>query len=160
MARAALLTADDLRLTLGRRVMLSLFDPDGVGTEDAAAVQLVLDRATARVYGHLDRVYGGEYPMPVPPHPLAVEAAREYAVGLSYLRSPEYAQRYAEKGKTAEFTRADVLCKEIADNVQRLGPTETTPAPANVGGGVYQGTTDEHPDSVGLGTFRFGFGDF
>lgn len=155
-------TADDLRATIGPQAYLAIFDDTNVGTVDAAAVALVLSRASGRVDGYLAKNYSAAVVPFLADVPIqAKEAALEFATGMAYLRRPEYASRYGEKGKVQEFERAEQLCKDLAENLQRLAAAPSAaPHPANVQGGVYTGPSDTSPDGVGTGIFSQGFGDF
>lgn len=152
--------ASDLQLTIGQAAYLAIFDDENTGVVNQQAIDLVLTRACARVDGYLSKVYTGPLPLPDPAPPLAREAALEFAVGMAYLRSPEYARRYGEKLKVDEFERGEKLCKDLALNVQRLADPPAVEDPSNVGGGVYYGPDDDNPTGVGCGIFARGWGDF
>lgn len=150
----------DIIDAIGIQAFNAIFDDEGTGTVVEASVDMVRRRATRLVDGHLLKMLpNGAYPLnPVPP--LAKEAALEFAVGLSYLRDKTYAKRYAEKKHVDEFVRGEKLASDLALNIQRMTPAGTAPQPTNTVGGVYQGSSDQHPDGVGGGIFRHGFGDF
>lgn len=154
--------AEELRAQLGPQVFLAIFDDDNVGTASEDAVAQVCARASGRVDGHLRKVYADAVvPFQGDPPLLAKEGALEFAVGMSYLRHPEYAARYGEKGKVDEFIRAEKLCSDLALNLQRLAPgPAAAPDPANVSARVDFGSNDDAFDGVGGGIFRDGFGDF
>ena len=153
---------DELREQLGPQVYLAIFDDENGGAANQAAVDQVCARASGRVDGHLLKVYPATVvPFMASVPLLAKEAALEFAVGLSFLRRPEYAARYGDKGKVDEFLRAEKLCSDLALNIQRLVPAPTAaPDPANVIGRVDFGTSDDFSDGIGGGIFRDGFGDF
>lgn len=154
--------ADELLAQIGPQAFLAIFDDENVGTASAAAVAQVCARASNRVDGHLRKIYEAAVVPFLGDVPLgAKEAALEYATGLAYLRRPEYAARYGEKGKVDEFIRAEALCADLAKNLQRLAPApDTAPDPANVLTRIDFGSNDDAFDGVGGGIFRDGFGDF
>lgn len=155
-------SADDLKRTIGPLAYKAIFDDDGDGTPDTEAVDLVRYRASGRVDSSLAKVYTAAvvpFLGTVPRE--AQEAALEYAVGMAYLRHEEYARRYGEKGKVAEFERAEQLCKDLATNLKRIADAPAAaPNPANVGLTVDFSASDEAAGGVGGGIFSGGFGDF
>lgn len=152
--------AEELRLTIGQPAYVAIFDDDNTGIPDPLAVALIIERACARVDGYLSKVFAGPLPLPDPAPLLAREAALNFAVGMSYLRSPEYVRRYGDKGKVDEFERAEKLCKDLAENLQRIGDPPDVEDPANVGAEVLTGSSDATPDGVGTGIWSSGWGDF
>lgn len=156
-------TSDDLRRAVGgRQAFLAIFDDDNVGQVDEDAVNQVRYRASTLVDSYLAKIY----PAAVVPFLGTVpreaqEAALEYATGLSFLRRPEYAARYGEKGNVLEFERAEALCKGLADNLRRVADAPAAaPNPTNVGLTVDFSTSDDVSGGVGGGIFSGGFGDF
>jgi hypothetical protein len=154
---ALYVTEAEIKNTIGPQAFRAIFDDEGDGVINQAAVELIRKRASRRVDGCMAKLLGVPFTMPDPPYELGCEAALEYAVGMTYLRDPVYAKRYGEKNKVDEFERAEKLCKELADNILRM---PDAPTPANVTTDVAYGTSDEHPDGVGGGIFRGGFGDY
>lgn len=155
-------SAETLRTAIGASAYKAIFDDDGDGTVDAAAVDLVRSRASTRVDSSLAKIYPaavvpftGEVPRD------AQEAALEFAVGMAYLRHPEYAARYGDKGKVMEFDRAEKLCQDLATNLKRIADAPAAaPNPVNVGLTVDFSASDDAAGGVGGGIFSGGFGIF
>lgn len=157
------ISVEDLKNAVGgANTFLALFDDDNAGTVSEAAVNLVRSRASTLVDSSLAKIYPpavvpflGQVPRE------AQEAALEYATGMSFLRRPEYAARYGEKGKVHEYERGDALCEALAKTMRRIADAPAAaPNPANVGVTVDFSSTDSSPGGVGGGIFSGGFGDY
>lgn len=150
----------DLTYTIGADLVLRLLDDDNDGTVDAATLAALQDRVRDEFRGYLSRLYDLSELEADPPGSVKMLAC-ELAVEFAYRRRPELANERGETPWTARYKDALRRLAELRDGKWRLDIDGENPAaPANVGGGVYQGITDDYPDGIGGGIFSTGWGDF
>ncbi len=148
-----------LEAAIGTRRVQRLYDDDGNGVINAAALALTFQRADTNVYSFLAKEWDGPFPMPSPPPDIAVEAALLYAIGMSFSRKPEEPHYYGEKGNAGLVTAAEKLCKELVANTRRMVTNgQIAPEPANVQ--CFVDFDNGTAGGIGGGTFSGGFGDF
>jgi hypothetical protein len=117
----------NLENLMGRATVLAIFDDDGNGTVNQAALREVAHLASAWLDGKLARVYAGPFPIVLNPLPEnVVLGALMYGKHLAYQRRPEYAKIYGEGPKKAAEDFADQLCEAkelLADYLGTLDPS-------------------------------------
>lgn len=128
------LTQDDLTNAWGAEAMRQFFDDANTNTINAAAVALIISRASARTSAWLPNTYDGTLPLESPFPEMIFENALEYAAYLTMPRNPDY---FRALGWDADklLARADALGKLIQAGVLRLVDA-ANPVPDNVGGDV------------------------
>lgn len=149
MAWTSIITAEELRLALGRSTYMALFDEDDSGNptgdvatvDDFASVALVLKRASVRVLSRLPAIYTSTLPDGADANisVLLKDAALNFAVGMSFDRHPEYVDRFGwDPVRKGAYQTAMETMDLLQDAVLRIPPRDNPPAdkPANVGGVV------------------------
>lgn len=154
-------TQTDLEEAIGPQKLIELCDDDNSGAADPLVIASIIRRATGRVDAYISTKYVGPFPIAQSPTPETLrEAALSFGIGMCFMRHPEYVRTYGEAERAGLFGEAKEYCAAIVANMQRVVGYTAEPDPANVGGGVYTGTSDETPDGVGTGIFKCGFGSF
>lgn len=125
-----------LEARLTPATLARLFDDQGTGVVNVAAVDAIIDDAEAEAEGLLEGDYA--FPLDEPNDRLMIKAVSDFAVSFSYDRAPEYVRTFAEQG------RAEVLYKRAMARMLRIkSALQVLPdqpagsaAPLNVGGVV------------------------
>jgi phage gp36-like protein len=154
--------ADGLIAFGGERAVLQLLDPDNTGTPDAGRIARLQLRVDAIINGYVGRNYSVAVvaaAVTAGTLPLVETIAVSIAMHWAYMGKPEF----LVEGKTPMQGAHDwamATLKQIGKGEIRLDVDEDPAPPANVGGQVYTGTSDDTPDGVGTGIFSGGWGDF
>lgn len=156
----AYVTQAEMERRFGARLIQTLFD-DAAGGVDTTSLGDVRQAASDWVDSVIAMEYTGPFPLTQDPLPAMVrEATLLFAIAFSYDRNPEYARMLGDGARPDYRKLGEKLCDDIKKNLKRIVGYTAEPNPANVGGGVYTGTSDDTPDGVGTGIFSEGFGDF
>ncbi len=153
-------TQVDMERRFGAELIQILFD-DGSGGVDTTSLGDVRQGASDWTDSVIALEYTGPFPLTQDPLPAMVrEATLLFAIAFSYDRKPSYARVLGDGGRPDYRKLAEKVCNDIKVNLKRIVGYTAEPNPANVGGGVYIGTSDETPDGVGMGIWSGGFGDY
>ena len=134
----AYIAQSDLENALGKSIVKAIFDDDGDGAPEPAAIAACCDYASSECDSFLRGQYGVTFPISSPPAELKF-AAVDFACAYAARRRPDVVRAMGEKSWT-DFREAAVeKMKRFAASLQRLPPTVATPS--NVGGS----TSDDTP---------------
>ncbi len=151
----AYINQEDVENALSAATILALYD-DGNGGVNTTAVDAVCQRASDYVDSFVAREYPAPFPMTGTIPAMMKEAALQFGIAFSFMRHPEYVRQYGDTARSDKlFEEAKSMCERIVGAIQVLVELA---APANVGGTVHDGTSDD-PGT----TSRFfidGTGDF
>lgn len=149
------ITQSDLENRISANVVRRIFDDDGDGTADAAAITRILADASAKVAGYLRTMYTlADIEASTPEEVKRITL--DVAVAYLTIRNPEY---FRGDGAGLLKIAVDEL-KALRTGESRLD-VEGSPEPAeNAGGLVEEGDPSLYQPDTFKPTFGWGFGDY
>jgi hypothetical protein len=155
----AVINQTDLENALSVSTVRAIFDDANNNTVSTAAVAAVIARAESQVYSYLATTYP-DLPIPYTASPapeVLRSAVLEFAIVYSRDRKPEYWPENSRE-RSERLKAAFDMCDRFAKARQVLYGGGASTTPANIGGEIRSGVTDDTgpPDKF----FADGTGDF